>query len=360
MTTEAWVLKKANEQNELSKESFEIGDLSAEEVLLKPLFGCLEGNMVHALTNDPIDILKERQEEKIILGNAGVMEVIEAGKIAKSKFSAGDKVIYFCNGKQDEYGYPLEITGYDKKGSMGVLAKKIKLTQDEIIKIPDNSSVSLEQWAAFSLKFITAWSNWKVAYNTWKIQMPQIPNNEIYVFGWGGGVTYAELLLAKKMGCTCTMITSKKENIELCKKNNINVFNRSIYSKEKFEDELSKYIKHITKNKLASIFIDNIGKDVYKSTMKSIGRQGIITTSGWKTGGMLPVLRQNECLNRHVHVHTHYAKQSEGEEAINYAIVHNWIPPVCKTVYEWDEIPKLIEDYKQGTLETYFPIFKIN
>lgn len=47
------------------------------------------------------------------------------------------------------------------------------------------------------------------------------------------------------------------------------------------------------------IFIDNIGQSVYRLTMKGVGRQGVIATSGWKTGSMLPVLRANECQQRH-------------------------------------------------------------
>lgn len=362
MKTEAWVLinAKDNKENELVKTEIEIEQLEKNEVLLKPLYGCLEGNMVHAISNNPINILKERGEQEIILGNAGVLEIEDIGTMVSKKLKKGDKVIYFCNGQSDEYGYPLKITGYDKKGSMGMMAKKIKLKEDEIIKIPENSKVPLEQWAGFSLKFITAWSNWNMAYNTWKIQMPDVPNNEIYVFGWGGGVTYAELLLAKKMGCNCTMITSKNENIKLCEENGIDVFNRAKYTKENLEAKLLEYINQKTNKKGVSIFIDNIGKDVYGITLKALGRQSVITTSGWKSGGMLPILRQNECQNRHTHVFTHYAKLTEGMKAMEFAEMKDWLPPICKKICDWEDIPKLIEDYKNGDLETYFPIYKIN
>lgn len=357
MKSEAWVLKRG--EKGFIKKNIIIDDLKEDEVLLKPLYGCLEGNMVHAINNDPINIFDERQEDEIVLGNAGILEIERLGS-EDENFKIGDKVIYFCNGESDEYGYPLKITGYDKSKSMGVLSKVIKLNKKEILKIPEDKEITLEQWAAFSLKFVTAWSNWKVAYNTWKIQMPEVKPNNVYVFGWGGGVTYAELLLAKKYGCKCCMITSKEENIKLCEANGIDVFNRKGIDSSRIEKELLEYINVKTNNKGASIFIDNIGKDVYKVTMKALGRQAVITTSGWKTGGMLPILRQNECQNRHIHVFTHYAKIKEGIEAINFAQKEKWLPPVCEKVYEWEEIPKLIEDYKLGNLKTYFPIFKIN
>lgn len=355
--SEAWVLKR--DEKGFIKKNIVIENLKEDEVLLKPLYGCLEGNMVHAINNDPINIFDERKEDEIVLGNAGVLEIERLGSKSKN-FKVGDKVIYFCNGESDKYGYPLKITGYDKSNSMGVLSKRIKLNEKEILKIPENKNISLEQWAAFSLKFITAWSNWKVAYNAWKIQMPEIEPKDIYVFGWGGGVTYAELLLAKKYGCKCYMITSKEENIKLCKENKIDVFNRSGIDSNKIEKELLEYINTKTNNKGVSIFIDNIGRDVYKITTKALGRQAVITTSGWKTGGMLPILRQNECQNRHIHVFTHYAKMQEGIEAIDFAQKNLWLPPACEKVYQWDEIPNLIEDYKLGNLKTYFPIFKIN
>lgn len=355
--TEAWVLEKGH--NEFIKKKIHIDSLSEDEVLLKPLYGCLEGNMVHAMNNDPINIFDERKESEIVLGNAGILEIERLGS-EDDNFKVGDKVIYFCNGESDEYGYPLKITGYDKTNSMGVLSKRIKLNKKEILKIPEDKNISQEQWAAFSLKFITAWSNWKVAYNAFRIQMPNIKPENIYVFGWGGGVTYAELLLAKKYGCQCCMITSKEENINLCKVNGIDTFNRKGINSSKMEKELLEYINVKTKGKGASIFVDNIGKDVYKITMKALGRQAVITTSGWKTGGMLPILRQNECQNRHIHIFTHYARIEEGIEAINFAQKEKWLPPLCEKVYQWEEIPSLIEDYKLGNLKTYFPIFKIN
>ena len=42
--------------------------------------------------------------------------------------------------------------------------RKTILHETQIIPIPVSSPLSLEQWAAFSLRYITAWANWRVAW----------------------------------------------------------------------------------------------------------------------------------------------------------------------------------------------------
>lgn len=359
IATEAWVLVSGEDKKSASlvKQEFSFPDINESEVLLKPLYGCMEGNFTHALKLSPENIFDKRQEDEIVLGNSGVMIVERVGSKV-SNVDVGDLCIYFCNGQQDEFGYPELITGYDKPNTIGVFAKKIKLKHNEVIKIPKKSKLSLQQWAAFSLKYITAWSNWHLAYKCWKAQMPEVPPHETYVFGWGGGVTFGELVLAEKMGCKCFLLTSKKERIELIRKHGITGIDRNKYSES--IDDLIKHINVLTNGKGVSIFVDFIGQSVYKQTMKALGRQGVITTAGWKSGSMLPILRANECQQRHIHVFTHYARYQEGLEAIEFAEQYNWAPPISGYEYSWEEIPQMLEDYSNGKISSWFPIFRVN
>lgn len=357
--TDAWVLTDSKKWTKFIKKKIIIKEIMNDEVLVTPLYGCLEGNMVHALMSEPENIFNLRKEDEIILGNAGVVRVEKVGENVRN-LASGDLCIYFCNGESDEFGYPKKITAYDKRGSYGVLAKKIKLTAKELIKIPENSGISLQQWAAFSLKYPTAWSNWKVAYNCWKIQMENVLSEDTFVFGWGGGVTYAELELANLFGCKCFMMTSKKERIELLKKHGITGVDRNYFCNDTHGKKFIEYVKEITNGKGASIFIDNIGQPVYKLSLKALGRQGILASSGWKMGGMLPLLRQIECQNRHVHVFTHFARYEEGVEAVRFAIEKGWFPEKNMPEYTWEEIPEIIEKYSKGEIVDYFPVYKIN
>lgn len=356
--TDAWVLKSdgVGKKATLQKEIISIEGLLNDEVLVKPLYGCMEGNIVHALQLEPENIFLNRGEEQIVPGNSGVVLVEEVGSDVTT-VEPGDICIYFCNGIQDDYGYPMKISAYDKPGSMGVFAKQLKLNQYEVMKVPSNSRHSLPEWAAFSLKYVTAWSNWKTAYSCWKVQMPDVPPEETFVFGWGGGVTMAELDLAARLGCKSYMMTSKKERIQMLKEYNITGVDRSSISTDK---DFQEYVNEVTGGKGASIFIDNIGRLVYKKTIRALGRQGVIATSGWKAGSMIPILRANECINRHIHVFTHYATYKEGKEAMQFAEEHNWMPPISEEEYHWDEIPEMLTEYEKGNITSWFPIYKIN
>ena len=108
------------------------------------------------------------------------------------------------------------------------------------------------------------------------------------------------------------------------------------------------------------IFIDNIGTPVFRGTLRVLARQGVITTAGWKCGMEMSLLRAVECIKRHIHVFTHFARHSEGVEAVSYAEAYGWISPDNNKVYEWEDIPQLAHDYDQNRLDSYFPLFAVN
>lgn len=75
ISTEAWTLSSAArhpDRGELVREQFTFSDAGANEVMAKPIYGCLEGNMLHALMRDPIDICQARKEAVVVVGNSGL------------------------------------------------------------------------------------------------------------------------------------------------------------------------------------------------------------------------------------------------------------------------------------------------
>jgi len=362
MSTEAWVLHRSEQgagyPATLVRENFEFPDIDENEVLARPLFGCWEGNMGHAIQRSPIDICAERGEEKVVIGNSGVVQVTRCGS-AVTTVREGDICLIFSNGMPDEFGYPKRIFAFDAPGTMGVLARTIKLDQRNVIRIPENTRFKLEQWAAFSLRYITAWANWRVAWGCWQLQMPEVPPSEVYVWAWGGGTAYAQILLAKEMGCPVVMLASTPERIAHLKGLGIDAVDRSAFGEKTFEEDLLAAVRERTGGRGVSIFIDHIGAH-YRSTIKALGRQGVITTSGWKRAMTYPTVRAAECIARHVHVFTHYARYQEGLDAVAFAEERGWVPSLDGKVYTFDEIPTLAEQYVAGKLESYFPIFSVN
>lgn len=362
ISTEAWVLHSSTRQPErrgLAKETYTFTDISAGEVLARPLYGCLEGNMLHAVQRDPIDICRERSEDTVVLGNAGVVVAERVGSEVKS-VSEGDTCIVFGNGISDEQGYPVKILGYDAPGTMGVLAKRMKLHEKQLIRLPAGTPFTRQQWAAFSLRYISAWANWRVAYQCWQSQMQGVPPQDTIVCGWGGGVSFAELTLAKRLGCQVIMACSHPQRLELLRQAGIDAIDRREFRDADFEQQFLDAISAKTGGRGVSIFIDNLGAPVHRITLKALARQGVMTTCGWKHGMRTTIARAIECLNRHLHIHTHYARYQEGLDAVRYADEHGWMPQHEQRVWSWDEIPTLFDEYALGNIASYFPIFAVN
>ena len=379
--TDAWVLHAGEKgappkRTQLVRETFEFADPGPEEALVTPLFGCMEGNMGHALDRKPIDIALARNEPKVVIGNAGVVRVDKCGaKVTTCK--PGDTAILFCNGDPDEYGYPRRIFAYDTPGTIGMLAKQTKLHQKAIIPIPNKSKHSLEQWAAFSLRYCTAWSNWELAYGTLRLLLTpaELPNPQVWA--WGGGVSLGTLVLAKRYGCDVTQMASTDEHLKTIESQGVRPIDRRefkdlYYDKQRFKADkeyTDKYlaaenafmakVNEITGGKGVNIFVDYVGAPVLRATLKALGREGVITTAGWKEGMMIELVRATECIARHQHINTHYARYEQGLAAVEFGEKNDWMPPVDHRVYGFDEVPQMFEDYKADKLG-WFPVFRVN
>lgn len=378
ITTDAWVLR-AGPTNPtpgvLTRENFTFKKITEHEVLAEPIYGCWEANMAHAISRWPVDICRQRGEERVVLGNAGVVRILRAGS-AVENVKAGDLCVLISVDIWDAFGYPVKILAYDAPATMGVLAKQMKLHASQVFRIAENTRRSLQQWAAFPIRYATAWDNWKVAYGALRLQIEETGSEPPHVWAWGGGVALAELMLAKSYGCRTALIASDDKRLALCKSLGLTAIDRRqfpdlSFDEEKFQADLNyrkRYmrseaifldlVKEHTQGAGVSIFIDNIGGPVFRATQKALARQGVITTCGWKEGSELQVNRASECINRHIHVYTHGSRNTH--EALHYAEAHDWMLPAADEVYQWENIPDLAQEYAAGKISSYFPIFKIN
>jgi len=376
---EAWVLHKGEKgagAAELERTSIEFEGLKADEVLVKPLYGCWEGNMGHALQRKPIDICRMRKEDSVVIGNAGVMEILEIGKNVTT-VQPGQKAILFCNGEWDQYGYPKKIFGYDTPNTIGMLSTLTKLHEKQVIAIPEDNTFDLRRWAAFSLRYITAWSNFRLAYGTLRLQLSEKELPVPVVWGWGGGVSLAELHLAHLRGCKTYQVSSRDHRQKAAKRLGITPIDRNEfpnlcfdekryatdlpYKKRYRESEVRflEIVEDLTYGNGVNVFLDYVGSPVLRATLKAMARQGIIATAGWKEGMNSWFIRAIECIDRHQHLHTHYARYSEGVQAVRFAMANNWLPQVDERVYTFEEIPELARNYLAGNF-TYFPCYSIH
>lgn len=381
ITTEAWVIHRGPASNpppaEFVREKFSFPDIAEDELLVEPIYGCWEGNMNHVLQRSPIDICRQRGETKLVAGNAGLVRVLKVGS-AVPPFPEGKLGIVAAVGECDEAAYPKTIFAYDAPGTIGLLAKRTKLNKKNFFPISENSKHSLKQWAAFSLRYPAAWDNWSVAYNCWRVQMDVNISPTPFVWGWGGGVTLAEISLARFSGCRTAMISQHDERLALIGTLGITPVDRRLFldldfDAQKYEADFAyrkSYLKaektflgivnEQTCSRGVSIFVDHIGAPVHRATLKALGRQGVITSLGWKEGMELSVTRAVECIGRHIHVYTHGGRHSPA--SICFAEETGWMPPVGDDayVYSWDDIPALAQKYAAGEIISYFPLYQIN
>ncbi len=377
---DAWVLRegdgKSDAPAELVREMYELGPMADDDVLAEPLYGCWEGNMNHALERKPIDICRMRGEPRVVLGNAGVVRVVRVGPAVKT-VRPGQKAMIFCNGEEDWFGYPRKILAYDAPNTMGCLAKQMKLTQKQLVPLPEGTRYSLAQWAAFSLRFITAWSNWELAYGTYRLSVSADELAAINVWGWGGGTTLAEIDLARRLGHRCVMLSGTPKHLDEIRAAGVFALDRTSFGELQYdpdryksdtdyraayqeaEGKFIKYVEERTSGRMVHIFVDYVGTPVFRATLKALARGGVVATAGWREGMNLSVVRAVECISRHQLVHTHYARYQQAWKAIAFAEASGWLPHVDAEVTSFDDIPALAARFRAGEASVY-PIFAIN
>jgi NADPH:quinone reductase-like Zn-dependent oxidoreductase len=390
ISTQAWVLyakhlDSNSDQNDtiaqLREEEYDFSEIEDHEALVKPIYGCWEANMGHAISRDPLDVCQFRGEDKVVIGNSGVVQVLQTGKLV-SHVKEGDYAIIIpvAYGDDERTNLFPKAYAYDSKGSVGLLAKQTKLPAHILGLIPKNTAYSLKQWAAFSLRYPSAWANWRMAIGARRLHTTESEEPSPFVWAWGGGVAFAELALAKHAGCQPFMVASKPERLNFLQKAGIQGIDRSqfpdlFYDKARYESDkvyrrayilsetrFLKQVKALTNGAGVSLFIDNIGEPVIKVSLASLGLGGVLTTCGWKEGVSVPVNRARECIRYHTHVHTHGSHISYAMDAMAFGEKHGWMPPLDENekIYTWDEIPALSNAYSENTISSYFPLFKIN
>jgi NADPH:quinone reductase-like Zn-dependent oxidoreductase len=317
-----------------------------------------------------------RGEERVIPGHAGVVRVAAVGEHV-SGLKPGQNAIIFPSSVVDRFGYPERMFAYDASGTMGCLATRIKMKERELVPVPKETRYSLAQWAAFSVRYITAWANWELAFGTFRLLVGADEFPHPNVWGWGGGTTLAELELAQRQGCRTVMLSGHDPHLEQIRKAGIKAVDRRAFGQLFFEEKryaedssfrrayaqaerlFLREVADQTGGEKVQIFVDYIGSPLFRATSKALSRQGIITTAGWKEGMNITYLRSLECIERHQLIHTHYARYAQGLAAVAYGEEHGWMPEVDKCIHSFEEIPQLADSFRRGEVG-YFPIYSVN
>ena len=380
-TTQAWILRRGakgkREPGSLELTDYELPEMTEHHVLAEPLFGAWEANMTHCLERRPIDVCRIRREKSIVLGNAGVVRILRTGAEVTT-CREGDLCLIVPIGDYDEYGHMTRVFGYDQPNMMGLLAKQGVYHEYNVTPLPQNTPHSLVRWAGFSVRYATAWENWKLSYNAWRAQFDLADHPLPHVSGWGGGVTLAIAQLAQHIGCDASIVASTDYRLKLLQDLGLKTIDRRAFPDLGFDEARyetdreyrTRYLRsegtyleeidRVTDGRGVSIFVDNIGGPVFRASLKALSRLGIITTSGWKNGKKLQYDRTAATVNRHIFLHVHGCRRKEGLKAVEFAEEHEWLPPDDSEVYEWENVPQLAADYASGKISSYTPVYQVN
>jgi len=375
--TKAWVLigEKAGctpFSDALEQKKITLPELSPESCLVETLYGSWEGNMDHALRADPVNICVQRKEPEVVLGNSAVVRVLAPGE--NSGLAEGDCCLIYGAAETDEYGYMTLALAYDAPATSGVLAKRLVIPAANLIPLPKTTRHDLERWAAFSIRYITAWGNLNVAIKAFRSQMDEHDLPVLNIGAWGGGTSYAEVTLAKLRGHAPFLVTSSGSRLEHLKKIGVTGIDRRRFMGLSFdedrydsdpdyhkayaarEDIFLEAVLEATGGQGFHVIVDNIGTPIFRASLRSLARQGVFATSGWKRGMRTPLFRAIETIQRHIHIHTHYATRNEADESVSFAEENDWLPPMPARVWRWQDIPALADAYAEGDT-SWFPVF---
>ncbi|WP_246150763.1 zinc-binding alcohol dehydrogenase family protein [Streptomyces qinzhouensis] len=346
---------------------------------MEPILGSWEANMDHALTRSPIDVCSSRGEDAVVLGNLGVVRVLRVNAGSRDvRVREGDLCLLLPFGRIDRFGYAELAYAYDCPGTIGLLAKRSKMDARLLLPLPDGTAYSPAQWAGYG-RYFTAWDNWQKAYGCWRTQVPDDDPANHLVFGWGGGVAFAELLLAKRAGFRVAMAAGSDERVAFLRAHGITPVDRRLFpdlslpSREERRDRdrhqrrrksveaFLHLVGDLSDGHGVAIFVDNIGEPLYDITLAALAREGTVTTCGWKAGMRLSHLRGAEAIARHLHVNTHVWRLGDSPGIRDFMEAEGWIVPAgSDTVYDFDRVPELADDYAHGRIGSYFPMFRVN
>jgi NADPH:quinone reductase-like Zn-dependent oxidoreductase len=381
-STQAWVLPSQGAagpgQLELGKISF--GELQNNEVLVEPLLVSWETEVQQAVERQPVDVCALRGEAQVVLGSSGVVRVLEPGPNVHH-LREGQICLLQANYRPDRFGYMQEggEFGYDARGTVGLLARRTKIRQSSLVPLPRNTRHSLAQWAAFGMRYVSAWANWRIAHATWRLQVSEQDQLVPHVWGWGGGTSFAELTLAQRFGARAAMIASEPEQLSLADRHGLTPVDRRRFPDIEFDERRTserdyerryrasevvflEMVADTTGGLGVSIFVDHVGARLNRPTVAALAREGVVTSAGWRAGTCIAIARSDECMRRHQYVHTYYARPEEVRAAVEFGERTGWMPPIPQDAQPWDydQLPALVAAYGADQVGTYFPLVRVN
>jgi NADPH:quinone reductase-like Zn-dependent oxidoreductase len=154
----------------------------------------------------------------------------------------------------------------------GTIAEYVVVPGENVRPIPN--TVSDEQAAAFTLATLTAW---RMVHTRARVTK----NDEVLIWGIGGGVAQAALQICKSIGATVWVTSSDDAKLERARALGADhLLNHT-------QVEVGKHIRQQTGKRGVSVVIDNVGEATWTQSLIALGRGGRLVTCGGTSGPMV-------------------------------------------------------------------------
>jgi NADPH:quinone reductase-like Zn-dependent oxidoreductase len=211
-----------------------------------------------------------------ILGADATGTVDAIGENAKARLMIGDRVIInpgisdgvceYCRAGEQSLCIHFGILGEHHPGT---LAEYVVVPATNLRRIPE--SIPEEEAAAYTLAALTAW---RMIVTRAKV----VPNDDVLIWGIGGGAALAALSIVKQIGARVWVTSSSDEKLARA---------RQLGADETLNyrtSDVGKEIRARTGKRGVSVVIDSVGRDTWPQSLIALGKRGRLVTCGATSG----------------------------------------------------------------------------
>ena len=180
-----------------------------------------------------------------------------------------DRTCEYCRSGEQSLCVHFGILGEHHPGA---LAELIVVPAANVRRI--SAEIPRPEAAAFTLSALTAW---RMVVTRAKVT----PDDDVLIWGIGGGVALAALAIVKQIGAHTWVTSGSEEKLARA---------RELGADETLNhrtSDVGKEIRSRTGKKGVDVVIDNVGHDTWKQSLIALGRQGRLVTCGATSGPMV-------------------------------------------------------------------------
>jgi len=239
---------------------------------------------IHAAALNHLDVFTLAGLPGITITPPWVMGADGAGVIDKTgdnvtSFSEGDRVVInpglsdrtceYCKAGEQSLCVKFRLLG---EHAPGTLADYVVVPEANVRKIP--GSVTFEDAAAATLANLTAW---RMLVTRARVAA----NDDVLIWGIGGGVAQAAMRIAKARGARVWVTSGSDEKLERAKSLGADeVINHRTSS-------VGKEVRARTGKRGVNVVIDSVGQSTWSESLIALGRAGRLVTCGGTSGAMV-------------------------------------------------------------------------